>query len=287
MEIVWDKLEERFLDQGVDHGVLYDSVNGAYVDGVAWNGLVNVTQSPSGAESNKQYADNIVYANLLSAEEFSATIEAFMAPDKFDKYNGVARTASGLQVGQQTRGMFGFCWRTGRGTAENPELGYVLNFAYGCQASPSELAHGTKSDSPELVTMSWSLSTTPVSVPGFKPTAIAKVDSTDPTVDPARLAELEAILYGTESTAPRLPLPAEIDTILGEGVVTVTPTAPAFDGIDEITIPADAGVDYFVNGEQVADGPLTITEDTILEARPAAGYTFSGVFVDRWLYEVA
>lgn len=285
--IVWDVLEEREFDQGVDRGVLYDGVNGTYVDGVPWNGLVSVTQSPSGAEPNKQYASNIVYVNLLSLEEFSATIEAFMAPDKFDKYNGIAKSANGMQVGQQSRGVFGFAWRTGRGNAADPNAGYVLNLAYGCQASPSELAHTTKNDSPELVTMSFSLSTTPISAPGFDPTALVKIDSTDPTVDPANLADLETILYGSPGVEPRLPLPAEVDAILGAGIVAVTPVEPAFDGIDTITIPVVAGVEYLVDNEVVAAGALVITEDTIVTARPASGYNFTGTFVTAWLYEVA
>lgn len=288
--IVFDKLDERYFDQGVKHGVLYEGVAGAYVNGVPWNGLVNVTQSPSGAEPNKQYADDIVYVNLLSAEEFSATIEAFMAPRAFDQYNGVARTGSGLQISGQNRGMFGFCWRTGRGTAENPNEGYVLNFAYGCQASPSEKAHATKSDTPEPVTFSWSLSTTPVAVAGFEPTAYASVDSTDPSVSPANLAALEAILYGDENNDPRLPLPDEIDAILGTGVSEVTPLAPAYDeATDTLTVPVSADVDYFNlnTGDQLPDGPVVLTEDTIVEARPTAGRTFTGTFVNKWLFEVA
>lgn len=288
--IIFDKLDERYFDQGVKHGVLYESSAGGYINGVPWNGLVTVTQSPSGAEPNKQYADDIVYVNLMSAEEFSATIEAFMAPREFDKYNGVARTGSGLQISGQNRGMFGFSWRTGRGTAESPNEGYVLNFAYGCQASPSEKAHATKSDTPEPVTFSWSLSTTPVSVPGFEPTAYASVDSTDPTVSAENLAALEDILYGDENNAPRLPLPHEIDAILGTGVVTVTPIKPAFnEATDTVTIPVTSDVDY-VNlntGETLADGPHVLTEDTVIEARPTAGRTFTGTFVDRWLYEVS
>jgi hypothetical protein len=287
-EIVWDVLEERFIEQGVDHGVLYDYEAGAYVNGVAWNGLVSVTQSPTGAESNKQYADNIVYANLLSAEEFAATIECFMAPDKFDRYNGVAKTASGLRIGQQNRPVFGFSWRTGKGTAADPDSGYIIHIAYGCQASPSEKAHTTKSDTPEPATFSFALTTTGVAVPGYSTTAYVSVDSTDPDVDPANLAALEAVLYGDAVNPPRLPLPAELDTMLGDGVLTDTPVEPAFDeGTDTITIPADPGTDYYIDGELVADGPVVITEDTIVEARPAAGYTFTGVFVDRWLYEVA
>jgi hypothetical protein len=178
--------------------------------------------------------------------------------------------------------------RPGRGSAGAPDAGYELHFAYGCQASPSEMANTTKSDSPEPVTASFALSTTPVSVPGKKPTAYTSVSSLDPDVSPANLAALEAILYGDAVNAPRLPLPAEMETILGTGILTDTPAQPAFDaGTDTITIPADAGTDYYVDGVLVADGPLVITEDTVVEARPAPGYTFTGVFVDRWLYEVA
>ncbi len=290
MKIVWDKLDERYFDQGVDHGVLYDGVGGEYVDGVPWNGLVNVTQSPSGAEPNKQYADNIVYVNLLSAEEFSATIEAFMAPRKFDRYNGVSKTSSGLKVSGQSRGIFGFSWRTLRGTAENPNAGYELHFAYGCQASPSEKAAATKSDTPEPTSYSWSLSSTPVAVEGFEPTSYVSVDSTDPTIDPDNLAALEAILYGDANTAPRLPLPDEIDEILSNGVVTTTPVEPAFDpATDTITIPVNADVDYYnvTDDEPLADGPTVITKDTVVEARPAPGRTFTGTYVDRWLYQVS
>jgi len=289
-KIVWDKLDERFFDQGVSRGVMYDGVAGAYVDGVPWNGLVNVTQSPSGAEPNKQYADNIVYVNLLSAEEFSATIEAFMAPKKFDKYNGVASTANGLRVSGQNRGVFGFCWRTERGTAENPTAGFVINIAYGCQASPSEKSNATKSDTPELTSYSWSLSTTPVAVEGFEPTAFVSVDSTDPNINPANLTALLDILYGTVNTDPRLPLPDEIDEILGNGVTAVTPIEPAFDeATDTLTVPVSADVDYVnINtGDVLPDGPVVLTEDTIVEARPTAGRTFTGVYVDRWLYQVA
>ena len=283
-EIVWDQLDERFFDQGVDHGIFFERIGGQYVNGVPWNGLTNVTQSPSGAEPNKQWADNIVYANLLSAEEFAATIEAFMAPRAFDKYNGVGRMSGGLQVGQQSRGVFGFYWRTGRGTAENPELGFVHNFAYGCTASPSEKSSATKNDSPELATYSWSISTVPEAVPGFKPSAYAAIDETDPDVSLAALAAVLAIVYGDAVNDPRMPLPAELNTILGTGAQTATPVAPTFDGVDEITIPVVAGVEYTVDGA-VVTGAVTITADTIVKARPASGYSFTGVFVSQWLFE--
>ena len=288
--IVWDKLDERFFDQGVRHGVLYKGEGGEYVDGVPWNGLTNVTQSPSGAEPNKQYADDIVYVNLLSAEEYAATIECFMAPREFDEYNGVHTTASGLRVSGQNRGVFGFSWKTGRGTAANPNLGYVINIAYGCQASPSEKSNATKSDTPEPVAYSFALSTTPVEVTvdgQSATTAYISIDSTDPNIDPANLAALEDILYGDEVNAPRLPLPDEVDDILSTGVLTDTPAKPAFDGVDEITIPVDPGTNYYeADGTLIPDGAFTIAEDTIVYARPAPGYKFIGTFVDRWLYEV-
>src|SRR6478609_693394 len=188
----WDALDERWFERGVDRGVLYTPTAGVYDKGVAWNGLTNVTESPSGAESNKQYADNIVYVNLLSAEEFNGTIEAFTFPPEFLPHDGVRKTANGMQIGGQPRSIFGFSWRNEKGNAEDEAAGYILNLAYGLQASPSEKANNTVNDSPELKAFSWTVSSTPVAVTGFKPTAIVKVDSTDPDVDPAGLAALEA-----------------------------------------------------------------------------------------------
>lgn len=214
-EIVWDALDQRFFERGVDHGVLYTPTAGAYTSGVAWNGLTAVTESPAGAESNKQYADNMVYVNLLSAEEFNATIEALTFPAEFLLHDGVAKTANGMQIGMQSRPTFGFSWRSLKGNAVDEDLGFVINLAYGLQASPSEKANNTVNDSPELKTFSWSVSSTPVAVTGFKPTAIVKVDSTDPEVDPAGLEALLDVLYGRGVTpTPRLPLPDEVDTLL-------------------------------------------------------------------------
>lgn len=214
-EIVWDELDKRFFERGVDHGVLYTPTAGVYSTGVAWNGLTTVTESPSGAEPNKMYADNLVYVNLLSAEEFSATIEAFTFPEEFLAHDGVVKSANGMRVGMQTRQTFGFSWRTLKGNAEDENLGYIINMAYGLLASPSEQANNTVNDSPELKPFSWSVSSTPIPVVGYKPTAIIKVDSTDPDVDPAGLEALEDVLYGRDVTPARLPLPAEVDTLLG------------------------------------------------------------------------
>ena len=211
-QIVWDKVGERLYENGVDHGVLYTpDENGEYTSGVPWNGLVTVTESPSGAESNKQYADNIVYVNLLSAEEFSATIEAFTYPPEFAVHDGVAAPKKGVFVGQQARKPFGLCYRTKIGSDLSPDAGYKLHLVYGCQAAPSEKGYGTVNDSPEAVTFSWEVSTTPVAVTGLNPTALIVIDSTK--VQAADLEALEDLLYGTNGapgTSPELPSPDDV-----------------------------------------------------------------------------
>lgn len=214
--LTWDQVGERLYETGVDHGVLYiPDVDGNYDEAHVWNGLVTVTESPSGAEANAQYADNIKYLNLTSAEEFGATIEAFTFPEEFLLHDGVAKTSNGMQIGQQSRPIFGFSWRTKKGNALDEDLGFILNLAYGLQAAPSEKAHNTVNDSPELTTFSWTVTSTPVSVTGFKPTAIIKIDSTDADVDPAGLEDLMDELYGRGTVlTPNLPLPDEVDTIL-------------------------------------------------------------------------
>lgn len=288
--LVWDELAERFFETGTDRGVLYIPTNGEYTEGVAWNGLTGVTESPSGAEPTKQYADNIAYVTLMSREEFAATIEAFTCPDEFWQFDGVATTSGGLQIGQQKRGDFGFSFRTKKGNAVDEDAGYILHLVYGAKASPSEKAYKTINDSPEPVTFSWALTTTPVPVTGMRPTAIIKIDSTDPRVDPAKLAQLEAILYGDNvgeggGNDPRLPLPDEVSELLETGVNLVTPVAPTYNaGTDIITIPATAGVIYSVNGVDVPAGDYgPITVNTVVKARPAATYSFTGTFVTEWL----
>jgi hypothetical protein len=206
----WDQVGERFFETGVDRGVLYLPDNaGVYGQGVAWSGLVSVTESPSGAESNKQYADNQVYLNLLSAEEFGGTIEAFTYPEEFALCDGTATPHAGVYVGQQNRRSFGMSYRTLKGNdIEGNDLGYKLHLAYGCQAAPSEKGYTTVNDSPEPITFSWEFSTTPVSVTGLKPTALITIDSTK--VDQAALVSLEEELYGKIGTAASLPLPDEV-----------------------------------------------------------------------------
>lgn len=216
-KLVWDKTGEHLYETGVDHGVLYfPDQTGTYKNGVAWNGLISVSESPSGAETTGQYADNIKYLNLISAEEFGATIEAYTYPEEFEACNGNKELVdnTGVYVGQQSRSVFGFCYRTMIGNdTDGQDHGYKLHLVYGCQVSPSEKAYQTINDSPEALTFSWELSTTPVNVTGKKPTALLVIDSTK--IDSTKLAKIEAKLYGDEtSIGAVLPTPDEIAEIL-------------------------------------------------------------------------
>ena len=224
--LAWDTLGERFYETGVDKGVLYlMNESGVYDKGYAWNGLVSVTESPSGAESTAQFADNIKYLNLVSAEEFSATIEAFTYPDEFAECDGSAAPSTGVLLGQQQRKMFGLCYRTKVGNdVDGAELGYKLHLIYGAQAAPTEKAYSTVNDSPEPITFSWELSTTPMTVTDYKPTSVITIDSTK--VDEDALAELEALLYGedgTPGTTASLPTPTEVIALFAEEEPPVGP----------------------------------------------------------------
>lgn len=213
-KLVWDQTGERYYETGVKMGVLYPQEGGIYPKGVVWNGLTAVTESPSGAEATALYADDIKYLNLISTEEFGATIEAYTYPDEFAQCDGSAALMPGVMLGQQTRKTFGLCYRTtlGNDVAGN-EHGYKLHLIYGALAAPSEKAYATINDSPEAITFSWEVSTTPVNVTGYKPTACITIDSTK--VDEAALALLEEVLYGTDSEEARLPLPDELKEIMG------------------------------------------------------------------------
>ena len=213
-KIVWDAVGEHTFETGVRNGVLYlKDAQGAYNTGVAWNGLTSVSESPEGAEATDLYADDIKYLTLMSAENFKATIEAYTYPDEFEECDGSATIANGVVIGQQARKPFGLCYRTAIGNdTDGNEHGYKLHIVYGCQASPSEKQYSTINDSPEAITFSWEVNTTPVNVTGKKPTATLIIDSTK--ADKAKLTALEAILYGSESTEPRLPLPDEIATLM-------------------------------------------------------------------------
>lgn len=213
MKLVWDEVGKRQYETGVSKGVLYPIDNGAYPMGVAWNGLTAVTESPSGAEPTALYANNAKYLNLMSAEEFGATVEAYTYPDEFAACNGELELTTGVSVGQQPRKAFGLAYQTKIGTDANSEAGYKIHLIYGALAAPSEKAYATINDSPEAITFSWELSTTPVEVTGAKPTAIVTIDSTK--VDKAKLAAFEAIIYGSDDVEARLPLPNEVAELLG------------------------------------------------------------------------
>ena len=214
MKLIWDKIGERFYETGVSKGVLYkQDATGAYPKGVAWNGLTAVTESPSGAEASPLYADNIKYLNLLSNEEFGATIEAYTYPDEFAECNGEASLTEGVSIGQQKRTPFGMSYQTKIGNDVDADLGYKIHLIYGALAAPSEKAYATVNDSPEAITFSWEITTTPVEVEGFKPTACLTIDSTK--VDADKLAALEEVLYGSTSVEAKLPLPDEVLEIIG------------------------------------------------------------------------
>lgn len=285
-KLVWDAVGERTYETGVDHGVLYlPDDQGAYVDGVAWNGLTTVTEKPSGAAPNAQFADNIKYLNLISAEEFAADIEAFTYPVEFSQFDGLALPSPGIAIGQQSRKTFGLCYRTLVGDDVNGEdAGHKLHLVYGCSAAPSQKAYQTVNNSPAAIKFVWAMTSTPVAVPNMKPTSVITVDSTK--VDPTVLADLERILYGDTGINPALPLPATIITMFSGTVVTVSPTVPTYNSTTHvITIPTETGVTYFVDGSPVAPGPLTITADTVVTARTNDGFVFAAGVDNDWFFD--
>lgn len=292
-KLAWDQLGDRLYETGVDRGVLFmPNAGGVYDNGVAWNGLVTVTESPSGAETTAQYADNIKYVYLVSAEEFGATVEAFTYPPEFGQFDGTQSPETGVFIGQQDRKSFGLCYRTLVGNdLDGNAHGYKLHLIYGAFASPSEKAYGTVNDSPEPITFSWDLTTIPIEVGTiggtlYKPTASLVVDST--LVDPTALAALEDALYGTVGSDPRLPTPAEVVAMFA-GTLTAVPdvTAPTYNSATHvITIPATTGVIYSIDGVDQAAGALpAITTDTVVEARPAPGYQFPEVTDTDWFFD--
>ena len=210
--LTWDQTGEKLYETGVQKGVLYPMDGAVYGKGVAWNGLTAVNETPSGAESTKLYADDIKYLDIRSAEEFGATIEAYSSPEEFDACDGTASLADGVNIGQQNRKGFGFCYRSTIGNdTEYNNYGYKLHIIYGLTASPSERSYSTVNDSPEAATLSWEVSSTPVNVAGFKPTSIVTINSKK--INPEALKEIEDALYGTESAEPKILLPDEIKAI--------------------------------------------------------------------------
>lgn len=291
-ELSWDAVGDLLYETGVDHGVLYlPDEAGAYDEAHVWNGLVTVTETPSGAEANAQFADNIKYLNLLSAEEFGATIEAFTYPDAFNECDGIGSPSAGVLVGQQGRRSFGLSYRTKVGNdLEGADHGYKLHLVYGCLASPSEKAYGTINDSPEAITFSWEVATTPVTAgDDFSPTSLIIIDST--AVDSSDLEDLEEILFGSVGDDARLPLPEEVFALFGAGVTDVDMGTPANQatynsGTHIVTVPAVTGVTWYINGEAVSNGAqpaLTVGQTAEVEARADAGYNLVGD--DEWTFD--
>ena len=223
-KLEWDKTGERLYETGTDRGVLYVASNGTYPTGVAWNGLTGVDENPSGAEANAQYADNIKYLELRSAEDFGATVTAYTYPDEFEQCDGSAEPAEGMYIGQQARKMFGMSYRTKIGNdVDGDEHGYYIHLIYGATASPSQRSYKTVNDSPEPIEFSWEVTTTPVNIVGYKPVAHVRINSTK--ADAENLAVLESVLYGTdaegntEGRTASLPLPDAVKTILTTGQI--------------------------------------------------------------------
>jgi hypothetical protein len=285
--LTWDGTGERQFETGVDRGVLYLPTGGVYDTGFAWNGLTAVTESPSGAEATPFYADNIKYANLLSAEEFGGTIEAYTYPKEFGQCDGTATPQPGVSVGQQTRKSFGLSYRTKIGNDLSPDAGYKLHLVWGALAAPSEKAYATVNDTPELITFSWEMTTTAVPVTGLKPTATMTIDSTK--VAQSALTVLENALYGTAGTSPRLPMPDEVIAMFAGTVTAVTPTAPTATTAGVITIPTVTGVVYRrADTNAVVTGSVTITtlnDSLVIKAQPIAGYQFTPMSDDDWTFK--
>lgn len=217
--LVWDETGKKLFETGVSNVALYpQDTTGVYGAGVAWNGVTNISESPSGAEATTLWANNGKYLNLYSVEEYASSIEAYTYPDEFAECDGSAEIAKGVSIGQQTRKSFGLAYKTLIGSdTDGNDHGYKLHLVYGCKAAPSERSHATVNDSPEALSFSWEISTTPVSVTGHKPTASVEIDSTK--VDPEKLAAFEKILFGSDTAAARLPLPDEVASLFADSGV--------------------------------------------------------------------
>jgi hypothetical protein len=282
-KLTWDTVGGRRYETGVDRGVLYlPNSQGVYDTGVAWNGLTKVSEKPTGATPTPLYADNIKYLNLISTEYFEADVSAYTYPEEFAQCDGSQEPEAGVAIGQQPRVSFGMCYRTTLGNdLTGLTSGYKLHLVYGCFAAPSQKDFATINDSPTAIEFTWSVTTTPVSVTGYEPTATLTIDSTK--VDAGALATLEGFLYGTTGTDPSLPTPDDVLAIFSGTVTVATPVAPTYTaGTHTITIPTVPGITYFIN-EAPVTGDVVITVDTVVTASPNQGYKFPDVSVDEWL----
>lgn len=289
--LTWDGTGQRLYETGVSKGVLYIPTLGVYDNGVAWNGLTAVTEAPSGAEATAQYADNIKYLNLISAEDFGATIEAYTYPPEFAQFDGSASPATGVVIGQQTRKSFGFSYQTLLGNdLVGSELGFKIHLVYGATAAPTEKAYATVNDSPEAITFSWEVTTIPVPVAGFKPSAIMTIDSTK--VSAGGLTALSNALYGTAGTAPRLPLPDEVIAMFATALTSVETVSPTSTTAGVITIPSTVGVVFrradtnaVVTSAATVQIPGAIGATLVITATPASGYVFAAGSDNDWSFK--
>jgi hypothetical protein len=282
--LTWDAIADRLYETGVDHGVYYPLEAGVYAPGVAWNGLETVTETPAGAEANPTYADNIKYLNLISAETFGGTIEAYTFPDEFGEADGTAEPTPGVRIGQQNRRTFGMSYRTILGNAEDGnEFGFKLHLLYGLTAAPSEKAYASVNDSPEAISFSWAVSSIPVGFtdPDLKPTSLITIDSTK--VDSTDLTTLMDQLYGTAGD-PTLPSPDAVVAIFEAGVTVVdlgtSTNQPTYvSGTHIVTLPTVTGVQWKINGVDASPGAqpaMTTGQTSHIVATPTAGYVLTG-----------
>ena len=285
-KVVWDDAGNKKFETGVDCGVIYplNPSTNLYDTGFAWNGLTTVKEQPGGAAPNPYYADNIKYVNLLSAETYSGTIEAWTYPDEFGLCDGTVQPSAGVNVGQQSRQVFGLSYRSKIGNDNTPDLGFKLHLIYGAQAAPSEKDYATINASPAPVQFSWAFDTIPVPMSGLLPVSTIEIDSTK--VDPTALANLMDFLYGTGGSTPSLPLPDAVAALFSGTVTMITLTAPTFDGDHTITIPTETGVTYYVDDVLHVGGTqlLTTGQQKIVTARPSNGYVFNTPFVNEWMF---
>lgn len=285
--VVFDDTGNKRYETGVDHGVLYplNPSTSLYDTGFAWNGLTAVNEKPGGAAANPQYADNIKYLNLLSAETFGGTIEAFTYPDEFGACDGTDTPFDGVQVGQQARSTFGLSYRTKVGNDVSSDLGYKLHLVYGALASPSEKDYATINDSPAAVQFSWDFECTPVPVTDLQPTCLIVIDSTK--VDGTALSNLEDYLYGTSGTDPSLPAPDDVIALFSGTVTEHVLTPATFDGAHTITIPTQTGTTYYVDDVEHSAGTIVMTagQEHVVRAEADTGYVFTPPVVNKWLFK--
>lgn len=288
--LTWDQAGQRLYETGVDRGVLYIPTAGIYDVGYAWNGLTGVTESPSGADPTPLYADNVKYLNLLSRENFAATVEAYTYPDQFAQCDGSAEPQTGIKIHQQTRKTFGLSYRSLVGDdLVGTDKTYKLHFVYGALAAPSERAYSTVNDTPEAITFSWTVSTTEVPVTGLKPTAIVTLRADK--IASTALTAIENALYGTAGTNPRLPLPDELIALVAAGAPPAAgpPAAPTYtSGTHTIAVPSTANIVYrradtnaVVTGTNIV---LTVGQVLTIKAAPASGYQFAAGSDDDWTF---